>query len=125
LGSTFDGQVLTDSLFMRVTDNNFTSGTPSQNADFVYFISTPIIGSARAYELQDAPPLHSNTEAVELIGYIDSLHLSAFVQVSGGFVDPGIDLAPTPSIPEPTMAVMLALGLFALGFARRRTKGAG
>lgn len=105
---------------MRVTPNNFINGTALANSDFVYFSGTPIIGSIRAYELRDTPT-GTNKVTATVKGYIDSLHLSAFSDVSGGFFDPGIALAPT-AVPEPPTYAMMLAGLGLIVFIRSRKK---
>lgn len=116
----FDCQTLVDTLFMQVTPNDFLTKTPMQNADFVYFSGAPLIGSARAYELSDTPT-GTNTVSVDVWGYINSLHLSAFTKPSGGFFDPGIAIDPTPTnMPEPATLALLSAALCTVGLARRR-----
>ena len=85
---TFDEQTLTDTLQLLLTPNDFVNGTADENADFVFFSGNPLIGSVRAYEPEDSPT-GSNVFSVDLLGYIDSLHLSAFINPSGGgFINP-------------------------------------
>ena len=123
--AAFDNFTITDTLFMQVTPNNFASGTPIENSDFVYFVGAPVLGSLRAFERRDSPT-GTNTATALLYGYIDSLHLSGFSDASGGFLDPGIALAPTPmSVVEPGTISLFSLGLcVVLGFARRGPKRA-
>jgi hypothetical protein len=121
LSPSFDGQTLIDTLQLLLTPNDFVNGTPEENADLVYFSGNSVIGSARAYEIQDSPT-GSNMFSVDVLGYIDSLHLGAFINPSGGgFVDPGIDLAPTPtSVPEPSTLALFCAVLALFGWGRRK-----
>jgi Dockerin type I domain/PASTA domain len=96
---TLDKQTLLDTVVYVLTSNDFANNTPGQNADFIYVLSSPSLGSLRAYELQDAPPGFDNTMTVQVMGHIDSLHLDAFVNPVGGFIDPSIGSQPTATPP--------------------------
>ena len=119
----FNSKQITDTLVMQVTPNTFGFGanTPDQNADFVYFSGNPILGSVRAYELTDSPN-GSNTVTVDLIGYINSLHLLEFANAQGGgFINSSVDIAPVVT-PLPAALPLFASGLGALGLLARRRK---
>lgn len=124
-----DGQILTDLLTLVITPNDFVAQTPEQNADFVYFSGAPAIGSLRAYELADSPT-GTNTVTASIFGFINSLHLFSLADArGGGFLDPGIDIAPTPPnpvpVPEPSPFALLSVGLLLMLYVpwtRRRVR---
>jgi hypothetical protein len=118
----YNGHTYTDFVQMVVTPNSFGTGSPEANADFIHFVSSPQAGSLRAFELQDSPG-SGNFVTAQLFGYIGSLHLSVMADATGGgFIDPGVGLAPTPSsVPEPSTAVLFGMAGIGLLLARRRS----
>lgn len=120
-----NNQTFTDILNYTLTPNDFVNNTPAQNADFISFSGNPVLGSGRAYELNDAPPGFDNTIRFDVVGHIDTLHLDFFANPVGGFLDPGVGLQPTPpaNLPEPSTLLLLGSGLAGL-FAWRRKRAA-
>lgn len=111
----FDGHVFTDTVHLFITTNN-AALTPAQNADFVYFVGHPELGSIRAYELGNSPT-GSNSVTVEFYGHINSLDPDRFANpTGGGFLSPSIEPLPEPAGLE-SLALLLLAGLAA---ARRR-----
>jgi hypothetical protein len=113
-----DGFVFSDTLHLSITSNEVTA-TPQQNADFVWFLGAPRLGSARAYELGDSPT-GGNTVSWELYGMISSLDVTEFANATGsGFLYPTV-----LPIPEPGCAtLLLAAAAAAAQRARRRSAG--
>ena len=122
--AALDNQTFTDVLHLTLTPNDFVNNTPAQNADFIFFSGNPLIGSARAYELNDAPSGFDNTIRFDVTGHIGTLHLDSFANPAGGFLDKSVGLQPTPppSVPEPSTILLLGAGL--LGLAAWRWKHA-
>jgi hypothetical protein len=117
----FDGKTFTDTLRMLITFN--TSTDPVANADFIYFAGNPLLGSARAYELFDAPAGKDNTIRFDVYGHINSLHLDSFANPVGGFLDLSVGLQPASAVPEPSTILLLGAGL--MGLTAWRAKRAG
>jgi hypothetical protein len=120
----FDGFVWTDTIRMSITPNDFVNKTPEQNADFIYLLNRPDLGSVRAYEANDSPT-GSNSVTVDLYGAINSIDLQRFANARGaGFIDSSVALEPTISaVTEPTTMAFLGTGLAGLLVAcRRRAK---
>jgi hypothetical protein len=121
----FDGQIFSDTLQLAITPNS-TTNTPGQNADSVYFLNNVIIGSLSAFELNNyplSPPADPSTQtnivSAELWGFMGSLHLDSFRNVTGG----GFLQTPT-QVPEPESWSLFAAGLAALAFLQRRRRAA-
>jgi hypothetical protein len=112
----FDGFVLSDTLHLRITPNS-VSNTPYQNADFLYFVNDPSLGSLRAFELGDDPS--GNSVTIEIWGMINSLHVLELTNATGGgFWDPSVGDQPT--VPEPAPLALLLTGAGGLAWGVRR-----
>lgn len=134
--SALDGKTFSDTLHMSLTPNDFANHTPQENADFVYFANNTVLGSIRAYELQDTvdpcevfksplvPGLTvcGNQASAQLFGVIHSLDPTRFEldPATGGFFDAGVSLNPT--IPEPGTLALVLLGLLGLLLTRRNSQ---
>jgi hypothetical protein len=120
----FDGHTLSDNIFLQVTPTVLT-GTPEQNADFVYLQNFSTLGSLRVYESFDSPT-GSNLGWVNVYGRIGSIVPTRFAEVQGaGFLDPGTAIAPTPTgVPEPGTVTLLGSGVILLALRRRRSQPA-
>jgi hypothetical protein len=108
----FDNQTLTEHFSMLVTPDD---PDPVLNADFFYFTNHPEYGSFRVFEDQ--------VGIVQILGKFGSLDPVGFGQVltpNTAFVDPGIELKPTPAVPEPSTFILLGAGLAGLGIIRKR-----
>jgi hypothetical protein len=118
----FDDHTWPDVWRFRIT-NNLPSISPTRDAraDYIYLSTAPSFGSIRAYELND-PPGGGNTVTVDIEGAIGSLDLLRFANARGaGFIDPSIDLEPTPRpVPEPDAWALLIMGMAFVGFVTRR-----
>lgn len=103
----FDGKVLTDILFMQATPE--LGGTPETRADFVYLQNHPELGSLRAYERGDSL---SNFVVVDVYAKIGSLVPVAFANPQGGFIDAGVDIAPTVPVPSAAFFMFSGIAMF-------------
>jgi hypothetical protein len=121
----FDGLIQ-----MALTPN---TGTPQQNADFIYITDpagNPVVSpltlkalpSIRAYELADSPN-GSNSVTVDLFGKFGSLDLTSIENATGGgFIDVSLTSEPggPPSqVPEPATFALLGCGVLALAALKR------
>jgi hypothetical protein len=114
--SALNNQTFTDILHYTLTPNDFVNHTPNQNADFISFTGNPLLGSGRAYELNDTPDsVNLNKVKFDVFGRITSLHLdlTSFANPVGGFLDPGVGLQPT-NVPEPSTLLLFGLSLVGL-----------
>jgi hypothetical protein len=112
-----NGHVFSDTLRMLTTPN---TGTADDNADFVFFVQNPALGSARVYDFDGTPG--SNTMTWELWGWIGSLEPLFFANPQGsGFLNPSVDI-PIAQVSEPATVALLALALLALATARSRVR---
>jgi len=101
------------------------TGTPADNADFVYLTNAagdPVISpltltnlpSIRAYEDADCSGSGCNSVTVDVFGQIGSLELTGFANpVGGGFLDPSLTPVLT-SAPEPRTLLLLSTGLLVM-----------
>jgi hypothetical protein len=119
--TTQTSHVFTGFVHMGLTSPN--TGTPAQNADFIYLtdaagnaVVNPLTGvalpSLRAYELADSPT-GSNTVSADIYGKFGSLDPTSFQNVTGGgFLDASLTPAlTTPPVPEPGTLMLLVTGL--------------
>ena len=110
------------------------TGTPQQNADFIYFRNAagqPVVNpltltalpSIRAFELADSPT-GSNSVTVDLSGMFGSLDLTDIDNATGGgFIDVSLttDLGGPPSqVPEPGTFALLGSGILLLGAMKKK-----
>jgi hypothetical protein len=122
----FDGLI-----HMALTPN---TGTPQQNADFIYLTDpagNPVVSpltltalpSIRAYELADSPN-GSNSVTVDLFGRFGSLDLTSIENATGGgFIDVSLTSelgGPPPQVPEPATFALLSSGVLALAALKKR-----
>jgi hypothetical protein len=114
--------------------NTLNTGTPQQNADFIYITDltgNPVVSpltleplpSIRAYELADSPN-GSNSVTVDLFGKFGSLDLTGIDNATGGgFIDVSLtsELGGPPSqVPEPATFALLSSGVLALAALKKR-----
>ena len=132
--TTHDSRQFDGYIHMVVTSPN--TGTPQQNADYIYFVDTagnPVVDpltlkplpSIRAYELADSPT-GSNTVTVDLYGKFGSLDLTTIDNATGGgFLDvsltPELGGPPSSAVPEPETLALLGSGALSLVAFRKRT----
>ena len=117
----FSNKVLDDVLFMQVTPNDFVNNSPNQNADFVYLVNNPTLGSVRAFELRDSPT-GTSTITVDVFAKIGSLVPTDFLNARGaGFIDPGIAIAPS-AVPIPGAAWLMLTALAGLSATQVRRR---
>jgi hypothetical protein len=115
---------------MVITPN---TGTPQQNADFIYITDpagNPVLNpltfqtlpSIRAYELGDGPA-GSNSVTVDLFGRFGSLDLTDFDNATGGgFIDVSLTLepgGPPSSVPESGTFALLGCGVLAIAALKK------
>lgn len=117
----FDGVTWDDTWLFTITSNlPAISPSPEARADYIHFANRPDLGSIRAYELNDSPTA-GNTVTVDVYGEFNSLDLLRFANARGaGFIDPSIDLEPTPKpVPEPDAWALLIVGMAFVRFVTR------
>ncbi len=124
----FDGHVFQGRLHLFAPDNH--DGEPERSADY-FFIEDAAgqalqdIGSARVYDYAYCPDNDPtapacNTGSVDIIGHINSLHIDALANPSGGaFISPSLDPLDTP-VDEPPAFWLTLAGLAAVGASRRK-----
>ncbi len=110
----FDGFSFTEDVFFDTTQN--VNDDPYLDADFVYFIDHPELGSFRVLEGYSA--------TIEILGEFGSLELVGFGDVltpDTGYWYPGTDpFDPDATIPTPSAMLLLGSGVSCLAAIRRR-----
>ena len=110
----FDGFSFAEDVFIETTPND--NEDPYLDADFVYFIDHPELGSFRVLEGYSA--------TIEILGKFGSLELVGFGDVltpDTGYWYPGTDpFDPDATIPAPSAMLLLGSGVSCLAAIRRR-----
>jgi hypothetical protein len=117
--AALDGHVMSGVLHLTTVES--TTGDPYDEADYLYLVGRPDLGSIRVFDLLFQPPGDpGNVGNFDLRGHIGSLIPTEWVSVGpGGFTNPSV-VPQLSAVPAPATLGLIAVGLAGLGFAQRR-----